>query len=366
MSNLKILRWHSFWISLLWISALLLGYWLLDPIWPYARRWILLAALVQGYGLWLLWHHLPFNHRAGESKLFTTLGIANHLSLIRGLSASLIAGFLFSPWPTGLLAWVPGVLYLIACLLDYLDGYVARRANQVTLLGEKLDLQFDSLSMLIVTTLGVWYGQLGWWFLGIGLAYYLFVLGMGWRRWQEMPLYEMSPSVHRRIFAGYLMGFACASLAPALPAATIQLASVIFGGAVGLGFLRDWLVVIGYLDPNTTPYREVQRTIFIGTVQYLPILLRLILLIYVASIYMDRPLTWLVLWTIVVGLLTIVGILGRASALMLLFPLLFDITLHGLGFYNGIAWLCTCMLLLLGTGYFSLWQPRVKNFILWI
>jgi len=135
MTNLKILQRHSLWIGLFWIGILLLGYLLLEPRWPYAGRWAILAGLVQSYGLWLLWHHLPLNRREGEQTLFTTLGIANHLSLARGLIASLIAGFLFSPWPTGFLAWLPCLLYLTAYLLDFFDGYYARRTDQVTLLG---------------------------------------------------------------------------------------------------------------------------------------------------------------------------------------------------------------------------------------
>ena len=145
MTNLKILQRHSLWIGLFWIGILLLGYLLLEPRWPYAGRWAILAGLVQSYGLWLLWHHLPLNHREGEQTLFTTLGIANHLSLARGLIASLIAGFLFSPWPTGFLAWLPCLLYLTAYLLDFFDGYYARRTDQVTLLDGKLDLEFASV-----------------------------------------------------------------------------------------------------------------------------------------------------------------------------------------------------------------------------
>ena len=110
---------------------LVLGYVLLSQSWPYAQRWIILAALVQIYSLGLLWLHLPLNRRQEEQTLLAKLGIANHLTLMRGLIASLIAGFLFSPWPTGALAWLPFLLYLASYILDYLDGFYARLNDQV-------------------------------------------------------------------------------------------------------------------------------------------------------------------------------------------------------------------------------------------
>jgi len=162
---LKTLRRQWLWVAFAWVSILFISYVWLNQVWPYAQRWLIFSSIVQIYGLWILWRHLPLNHRAGESALFTTLGTANHLSLIRGLLASLVAGFLFLPWPTGILSWLPSLLYLVAYIIDYFDGYYARRNNQVTLLGTKLDIEFDGLNMFIVNLLAIWYGQLDLWFL---------------------------------------------------------------------------------------------------------------------------------------------------------------------------------------------------------
>jgi len=386
---LKTLRRQWLWVAFAWVSILFISYVWLNQVWPYAQRWLIFSSIVQIYGLWILWRHLPLNHRAGESALFTTLGTANHLSLIRGLLASLVAGFLFLPWPTGILSWLPSLLYLVAYIIDYFDGYYARRNNQVTLLGTKLDIEFDGLNMFIVNLLAIWYGQLDLWFLSISLAYHFFVLGMEWRRRQGKPLYDLTPSFHRRAFAGFLMAFACTALMPFIPAFSIKLASFIFGGAVGLGFIRDWLVVSGRLDPQSERYLQVQRAIFVGAVYYTPILLRVCLLgsvlIFCTNVEgLPQPQSWLglltswqlpwpPLWaTLVSGLAlmgiigTTLGILGRVAAFFLLFALIFDMNLQGLQFYNGIAWFSTCALILLGTGSFSLWQPRVNQFVLWV
>ena len=47
------------------------------------------------------------------------------------------------------------------------------------------------------------------------------------------------------------MAFACAALIPTLPTSGLILASSLFAGAIILSFLRDWLVVIGRLDPRS-------------------------------------------------------------------------------------------------------------------
>ena len=94
----------------------------------------------------------------------------------------LLAGFVFLPQPSGGLAWLPALLYTLAIMADYLDGYFARLTHHATVLGEILDIEFDALGILMATSLAVHYGQLPWWYLPIGLSRYLFLFGIWWRR----------------------------------------------------------------------------------------------------------------------------------------------------------------------------------------
>ncbi|MEJ2748877.1 MAG: hypothetical protein P8183_13385, partial [Anaerolineae bacterium] len=241
-------RWLA--TAVLWYALLGLGYWLLAPVWPHAGRWAVIAGLVMIYGLWVLWAGLPHNHRAGETAVLATLGWGNGLTLMRGLAISLIAGFLFSPWPGGALAWLPMLLYTTADVADYME--------------------FDGLGMLVVSLLAVWYGQLPIWYLSLGLARYLFVLGLWWREKRHLPVHEITPSVHRRIFAGFQMGFMSAVLWPIIPPAGATIAGTIFATATAVSFLRDWLVAIGRIDPQTVRYQQVRRNFYRLTTYWLP------------------------------------------------------------------------------------------------
>jgi hypothetical protein len=59
----------------------------------------------------------------------------------------------------------------------------------------------------------------------------------------------MTPSAHRRIFAGFQMGFLSVVLWPILPRPMAVIPGTLFAMATGLGFWRDWLVVSGTIHP---------------------------------------------------------------------------------------------------------------------
>lgn len=372
--------------AIIWGSILLLTHQYLQTIWPSATRWALITSLVLAYNLWGLWEGLPDNHREGETRLFPTFGLGNSLSLARGLGLAFVAGFIGSPWPEGALAWLPMLIYLALSIADLFDGYLARIADQATVLGDKLDVGYDGLGVLVVTLLAVWYGQLPWWYLVIGSAKYLFVLGLWWHKRQGLPVYDLTPSIHRRAFAGFQMMVLSVSIWPILPADGVTLAAVFYAIPTTLGFLRDWFVVTGRLDPSSSIYRKNQQRIFIITTKWMPPLIRLALVTTMLMIYSAisnplQPPEWvklLITWqlafsnllatiisvvTILTTITALLGIIGRLSCFWLIVPIAFDIIIHGLGWPNTIALLSTLYLVLLGTGYFSLWVPRENLFM---
>jgi cardiolipin synthase len=79
-----------------------------------------------------------------KSQKEKTYTIPNFLSLIRIIASPLLVVLVFH----GLKLWPIIILFGIAAFTDFLDGYIARRFNQVTNTGRKLDMIADRILML--------------------------------------------------------------------------------------------------------------------------------------------------------------------------------------------------------------------------
>lgn len=379
LSNLR-RRW--FLLVLIWFFVWLAGYALLREAWSYAGRWLALSGLVLGLLAAQLWRKLPLN-RAPNGTLYDTFGPGNVLSLARALAIGLLAGFLFAPWPQGALAWLIAGLYTAASIADGFDGYLARRSGRVTGLGQWLDLELDGLGILVVSLLGIGYGQLPFWFISVGLVRYLFVAGLWWRDRQGLPVYDLAPSTHRRILAGMMMGMLTVVLWPILPPPMSNIAATMIAVPVLLGFLRDWLVVSGHMRVDDPAYQRVQRFFYALFARWLPLLWRAGLAAGMASILGAAQPWWqpdlwvalLVSWglpgaaelvtlsaaTAVLGTLAAVcGCAARLAAIPLFFPIGFDIATRGLTWANGLALVSALGLALFGSGPYSLWRPEQR------
>jgi CDP-diacylglycerol--glycerol-3-phosphate 3-phosphatidyltransferase len=211
-------------------------------------------------------------------------GVANMLSLTRGLMIAVLAGFLFTPKSTGILGWLPAVEYTIIAILDFFDGYWARKSNTQTRLGELLDQEYDALGILVAVVLVIQWEHLPIFFLYIAAAKYAFAAGIAWRSSRGAAVHPLPPSYMRRRLAGFQMGILAVFLWPvAQPPATI-LAELIIGVPLLLGFIRDWLLVSGALDPEDPVYRKIKNRFYnIGSL-WLPLFIRSILLVAVAYI----------------------------------------------------------------------------------
>ena len=219
-----------------------------------ARRWLMISALVVAGVFWFLRRVLDQNHPPGQKELYPDLGSANRLSIFRGIAYAWMAGFLLMPRPGGLIDWLPALLYGGASIADVFDGYLARRSGRITRLGETLDMEFDGMGVLVGCALAVQYGQLPLLFLLVGAARPLFVWGMLWRTRKGLPNYPLTESDQRRIIAGLLMIFLSTVLWPILEPPVTYAVGVVFGGAVAVSFVRDWLVTIGWLRPGSPTY----------------------------------------------------------------------------------------------------------------
>jgi len=221
------------------------------------------------------------------------------------------------------------------------------------------------------------------WYLALGLARYLFVLGLWLRRRLGRPIHDLPPSAHRRVFAGFQMGFLSVVLWPILPRPMAVIAGTLFAAATGLGFLRDWLVTSGALDPAAASYRRAQGALYRLFAQALPPLWRAGLVTAMVSVLIANrswpPAPWRDLvagwglpapeaWAAVVWLLAVVaaplvglGALGRFLSVVLALPIGFDLASQGLRWDNGLALTATVFLQLLGPGPFALWPAEERT-----
>ncbi|MEK6588494.1 MAG: CDP-alcohol phosphatidyltransferase family protein, partial [Chloroflexota bacterium] len=341
------------WLAVLTALLLLAGFARLRVAWGLssATRWLLIASLAAGYQLWFLRRNLGRNRSSTEQRLLPDLGVGTITTFARGLLLAAVGGFLFSARPPGVLAWAPTVLFTTAELLDYLDGYLARRSRHLTQLGEALDLELDSLGMFAGSLLAVWYRALPWPFLLIGLASYLFQLGKWALRRTGRPVRELPRSVSRRPIAGLMMGFLGAMLWPIVKPPGTTLAGLFFIGPFLASFARDWLVVSGAVDPSAPVYQRTRSWVRAALLRWAPLAARTVVVLSLAVEISRRTarlaieselflqagfpfnqgvvrifLVLEVLGAILIGL----GIAGRIAALALVFPVGFTILAEGL------------------------------------
>ena len=218
-----------------------------------AATWLVAAAVPIGYTLWFLRRSLDLNYTPergpvtdGGARIHSTLGLANGLTVTRGWLYASVAGFLLVvPPPDSTWRWIPALFYGTGVLLDRLDGLVARTLGRRTVLGERLDLGFDTLGFLVAPLVGVVWGQLPVWYLSISAARYLFRFGCWMRRLRGEPVGDLPESRVRRPLAALQMAFITAALLPITPPALAWPAATLVMLPSLAVFLRDYLAVRG-------------------------------------------------------------------------------------------------------------------------
>ena len=96
------------------------------------------------------------------------LTLSNFISLLRAILVIPIIYYLLTPNSTVILI----VLIVIVILSDLLDGYIARRAHEVTHIGMWLDPLADALVIVSVTFILVLTGKLPMWYFVVFMVRY--------------------------------------------------------------------------------------------------------------------------------------------------------------------------------------------------
>ncbi len=322
-------------------------------------RWLLGSGIIGGWHIWFTYQRLDSNRPAPAEKRFPTLGAANAMSITRGLFNALVAGFILAPLPHSYI-WLPVILWTLSGFLDMFDGVVARMTKRQSQLGETLDLEFDAAAILIICVYTVAQDLMPVWYIGLGIARYLFIAGLNWREKRNLPIAEMTESNQRRLEAGIQMAFMAVMLWPIVGKPLTTVAAYGFGVPFGLLFLRDWLVVSTWLDPLDKRYLALRRALRTVMYQLLPffgrILLAGLVLTGLLPVNVTTPLGWV---TLITALMVFLGVISRLSAIFFLIPIVFS----GLPLpWSAILLIPTIAIIKFGGGPFCLWLPEERFF----
>ena len=319
--------------------------------------WLIGAITVAAYFVWFLWCPTDDEPNA-TATLSPRLGMGTAVTLLRVSCLSLLSGYLLSP-PTSTQLWHLAALYAAIGAGDWLDGFLARRTHHETRLGELLDVRVDIVGMLVAPVVAVTVGRLPVWYLLLSFAALIFHAALALRRALGRPYYEdrLRPSAHTRTFAGYQMALIAAAFVPLLHAEVVRVVATLFMVPSLAAFLRDWCVATGQLVPGTQIYRRFIELLISGVRNVTPVLLRPIFAM--AAVRLTSAQESLgALWVIC----TFAVLMGFVPRLFAFFGLVM-VGLAPSGTLSELVLVTTgSSILLLGSGYFSLYQPEERWF----
>ncbi len=105
--------------------------------------------------------------------------LASKITVVRVVLIPLVMAFMYlSGGEPNLWQWLALAVFIIASLSDYVDGYIARKYDQVTDFGKFLDPLADKLLVIAVMTVFCQWGMMPAWALMIVLAREFAVTGL--------------------------------------------------------------------------------------------------------------------------------------------------------------------------------------------
>ncbi len=351
-------------------SFFLIGYW---ASFARATAWLGPASAA---GVWLvcrLGSLLPQNRAGGGGAVFSDLGPAHNITLLRGVLTAQLAGFVLLPWPrmnAGPLPWpwLPGALYGAAVILDGVDGWIARRSGRITRMGAQLDMETDAMGLLAASAVAVAAGKLPPALLAAGLAYYLLSGGVWIRTWLGKPSGTVRPWQGARVIAGFQMAVVAAALLPPVGPRAAALAGWIVLVPLLTGFVRDWLIICRRATNDCFTDAWWGRMLHGIATRWAPVGGRFAALLAAASWLALQP--WrgesaaLAIAATFVG----AGMAGRTAALIIVWISGAWISGGGPGAGSWVSWempvlfAASMVVLMTGTGPGSLWRPEDRLF----
>lgn len=333
--------------------------------WAQTLQWLIQACLLWGVVYVQTLKRLALNRLNMDAPLYAGLGWGNRVTILRGGLIAMAGGFLFQSPETIYSLWLPALFYMTAAIIDRVDGYIARRSSQVSLLGGELDTVFDALGLVVAPILAVWFGKVHWSYLSVSMAFYLFQWGLAFRQRHNKPVYTLSPNFLRRALAGFQMGFLSVALWPVIQPSVTTIAGLAFMLPMLIGFTVDWLTASGRFNRSLATFFSWLGT---GGRWFFQPGLRVLLVVTMLYVVRESGVSWWAIpgtaWTeqllslLVLASVAMIalGLAGRLGALFLIVLLGWHFPGNADSVAGSLLIFSTVWIMLLGTGHFSLWQ----------
>lgn len=308
--------------------------------------------LLGGYFFVTLWKDLSINRSVSSGMLYPDLGLANHISIFRGVLSIALAGFIFAPFTGSRLELAPGILFLNISVLDFADGAAARLTGRTTRLGERLDMRLDGAGVLFGSIILVVAGRAPVFFVAAGMLRYLYLFGQWLLQRIGKPVHSLPPNPYRRALAGMMMGFISVTLFPIFSSVVTGVAAILFLIPFLIGFGQDWLYTSGILSPE----QGIKRPVGL-----LYDLFLLIIRIAAGCFLIFSP-VFLTYYSTFFGfmfsLIIIMGLLPRVIALGIIVYAGNLLSIHASDPMMWTAFVLACASFFLGGGHLALWSPE--------
>jgi CDP-diacylglycerol--glycerol-3-phosphate 3-phosphatidyltransferase len=384
---LKTLRGYWFGYVALCLVSLGAGYGVLRLWWTSVEilLWLFWGVGLVGIEAALLLYRLPANHQKDVTQLSPSFRTSTFLTLVRAVLLALVVGFgglsckgavancslaVNSATRSALRNWTPAILFAIILLLCYIEKILLRREGaSVTVLDVQLNRDVDMLGIFVASVLGQLFWRLPTLYLLVPITYFLFRAGVWRRKRRGMPVNTLPANVLRPLMLQSHVVFSGIALWPFWRGDVDEVATILMLVFVTY-LIKDWLFVVGVLDPASPTYRKINTWVE-KVVSFGPIVLRVLfvlsliqlafLSIFVVGQFVSEPpdpqafekalpfITAIILVFGLAFLMIVFGVAGRIAALiLLLMSFWFPIPFRALPFY-------LAMFLYLGTGKLSLW-----------
>ena len=277
------------------------------------------------------------------------------ISFLRGLLLSFLGGFIVAGTPSGWLIWLPPGLIFMVIFLDFLERWIDRTVAKPSILGNRIYIHMGGLALLAGSIVAVRFAEIPIWFSLTGILRYACLIIQWLKKNSKWDCEKPNPGLIRQVQETVLLGWIGFALMPNFsPPAT---------GVIGLILLLPYLLGTfsdfrSSLGKNELPFLPKPPHWFTA---WFPLLPRLGLVLSLAVIYflgllkgMDAG------WLILAGsipLWALIGIAGRFTGALT--TILMGISVSSSGSWlNMTALICGGLIMILGTGLYSLWKPE--------